>query len=338
MKPVLLFAALLTISLLSCSAHAQTPTTDSPADAEALTLLTRMLQAEKDLNLSGDQVTVLYRPEQTFSATQTIEKYGDRAFKLQYHSPAAVNGEVYVDNGKIAWHSIPSAHRLEVGPSGLGRERQESYSVLRKLQTHQLTVQLVGHDVIADQITQIVQVTAQGSWGERKYWIDPVTGAQLKIQTFGAYGQVVSETYFTKISYDSTLVPTDFGPPPVDASVQTVPMMPPGSTIVTTLPTSAESGFPIMIPSFMPSGFNFQSGVLMPLRGQKLVGLNYENGLNTLSIFEQPIRQKPGSPPPLDEYLSPRQGVLTARTNGYRYIVVGALPEAMLQQVVQSMH
>jgi negative regulator of sigma E activity len=336
MKPLFLITVLAAICACCCACFAQAPSF-TPDDAEAQTLLQRMLQAERTLTVSGEQVTTLYRPEQTFSATQSVERQGDHAFRLVYHSPDAVNGEVIVDNGHVFWHSIPSAHKLEVGPSHLNALRQESSWIIRNLESHQLTVHLVGHDIIAGQIAQVIEVTTASSIGERKYWVDPVTGAELKIQTFGPNNQLVSETYYTKIDYNPTLTHSDFGPPPVDPSYAVAPMTPDGSTPISSIPTTDQCGFIITLPAFLPPGFAFQSAMIMPVKGQKLVGLNYANGLVTLSIFEQPILPRHGESPQQNQFKSPRPNVLTARMNGYRYILIGSLPQEVLQQVAESM-
>ena len=320
------------------AAHAQTPLTSTEDLVQAQTLVQRMLEAQKTLVLSGDEVTTLYRPEQTFSASQTIFRKGDQDLRLEYRSPDAIAGEVYVDNGKIAWHYIPSQHRLEVGLSGLGHMRSESNGILKRLNNHQITAEIIGHDVIAGQSAQIVQVSAEQSWGQRRYWIDPVTGAQLKIQTFGAFGQMVSQTYFTRISYDTKLSTSVFDPPKVDPDVATVPMFPPGSQAIAGTPTNVECGFTPMQPAYLPQGFTYQSAMLMPANHQKILELTYENALVVLSIFEQPSPVRVGKPPAPDEFKSPRQGVMTARFNGYKYVVIGTLPEDVMRQIIQSMH
>jgi len=334
---ILVAIALSTVFQSVVAAQNQAVTPQSSQTGEAL--LERMLDAEKHLAFSGDQITTLYRPERTFSATQSIERIGDHDLKLEYNSPQQVAGDVYVDNGKVAWDYIPASKKLEVGVSGLDRFRQRSEKILESLNSHELSVQVIGQDTVAGQSATIIQVTDSAhAWGEHKYWIDNATGAQLKIQSFGGLGQLISETSFTKISYQPSFDRSDFGPPKVGDDVVTVPMIPRGSQTVSGLPTDVECGFTPLLPSFVPAGFNFQSALVMPIEGQKLVGLTYTNELLTLSIFEQPIDTKPGKPTPRNDFRTPRQGVLTAKFNGYRFIVIGSLPEDVMEQIVQSMH
>ncbi len=336
---------LLTCTIIICafllaavSVDAQSPAPALSPQSPAQTLILKMLAAEKNLAISGEQQTILYRPEQTFSAALLIDRQGDRGLRIEYRSPQAVQGEVYVDNGKIAWHFIPSASKLEVGISGLGRFRHEASNILHRLNNQSLDAEIVGHESIAGKNAQIVQVTSQQhQWGQHKYWIDPASGAQLKIQTFGTEGQLVSETYFTKISYNTKFDHNEFGPPRVDASVTIVPMTPRGSQLIPALPNPAQCGFPPMLPAYIPNGFTFQSTLLMPSHGQKMIGLNYENALVSLSIFERPVNAPPGSTPHNEAY-SPRQGVYIAVLNGYQYILVGSVPIDIMQRIVQSMH
>jgi negative regulator of sigma E activity len=337
MKPVNYFAFTILLLLAFRAAVAQSSADAPQNQQQAQVLLEKMLNAEKNLKISGEQDTILYRPEQTFTASQTIVRQGDTAMRIEYNSPQSVAGDVFVDNGKLSWHYIPSAAKLEVGISGLGRFRRESDNILRRLGSQQLTAEIMGQEVVAGQNAQVVQVTAQHSWGEHRYWIDPNTGAQLKIQTFGNLGQLVSQTYFTKITYRSKIDGSEFDPPKVDSSVKIVPMTPRGSQAIAGLPTSTDCGFQPLLPSYIPPGFAFQSTVIMPMRGQKLVGLTYGNALVSLSIFEKQIIPDAGQSSPHDEMSTPRQGVVTAIRNGYQYILVGSLPTDVMQRVVQSM-
>jgi hypothetical protein len=338
MKPVFVVAALLFFFATVHVARAQSLPDSADDQPIAESLIEHMLSAEKSLSISGEQVTTLYRPERTFSASQKIEQVGDWDLRLDFFSPSPVDGDIFIDNGRIAWHYIPAAHRLEVGISDLEKRREESAEILRKLDDHELTAQVIGQDVIAGQNVGIVQVNAEGSWGEHRYWIDPNTGAQLKIQTFGDFGQKVSETYFTKISFPNNINRTDFDPPKVGPDVATVPMIPRGSKLVSGIPTSVDCGFIPLTPSYIPPGFAFESSLIMPVDGQNVLGLTYQNALVTLSIFEMPIITKPGGPIRPNEFRLPHQGVLTAHFNGYRYIVIANLPDDIMQQIVQSMH
>jgi outer membrane lipoprotein-sorting protein len=338
MKPVYLLALCVFLAVNSRILPAQNLPSPPQNQQQAYVLLVKMLSAAKSLDISGEQETILYRPEQTFTASQTVERQGDKAMRIEYKSPQAVAGDVFVDNGKVAWHYIPSANKLEVGTSGFGRFHHESEGILRRLNSQQLTAQIVGQEVVAGQNAQIVQVTAPNSFGQRRYWIDPSNGAQLKIVTFGTLGQMVSQTYFTKISYRARFGGNEFGPPKVSPSTATVLMSPRGSQTIAGMPPAGECGFEPLVPSYVPPGFTFQYSMIMPMHGQKMVSLIYGNTLTTLSIFEKEISVEDGQKPPADEIVSPRQGVVTAVRHGCQYILVGNLPSNVMQQVLKSMH
>jgi hypothetical protein len=337
MKLVIKAAVLTVLLVVNASLSVRGFAEGGDDSSQAQQLLLKMINAERVLHISGEQVTVLYRPEQTFTSAQTIERAGNRALKFIYHSPDALDGQTYVDNGKVAWYYLPAKHTLKVGISSLCRFEERSNSILRRLANHELTAQIIGQDNIAGQSVDIVKVTTQNGWGEHRYWIDPDSGAQLKIQTFGALGQLVSQSYFTKLDIGTHFKHGEFGAPPISSDVDVVPLVPRGSQTLTGLPTSTQCGFPPTTPSFIPPGFTLQSTIILPIEGVKMLGLTYANYLVTLSIFEQPIDSPPGQEKK-DKFKTPRQGVLTARYNGYQYIVIGSLPSDVMDRIVKSMH
>lgn len=314
-----------------------TSTTVSPPDGSARKLLRQMLQAEQRVSLSGDQVTYLLRNGQPVTSEQHVLRNGTHAFRMDYLQPPSLAGETIIDNGRTFWHYSPANKKMEVGPSRIDRLRSRVPEVMNQIKERVLTVQYLGQDIVAGKNCAVVEVAGRDltQSPRRRFWIDPTNGAQLRIDQFGAGGQLQSSSYYTSVSYNPVIPPGAFTPPVaakgtrVTAPEATVPSL--------TIPQAqAQAGFPIQQPTYLPTGFRFQTSSVSDFRQQKLVALRYVNGLNVLSLFESPLGPRAAGQP--TRINRPRPGVLIMTQNGLRFILVGNLSNDEMEKVIISVH
>lgn len=300
-------------------------------DPAAAALLQAMLQAEKDLVITGVQVTTLYQPNRSITSVQAITKNGDRAYRMDYQSPPGLAGQVLVDNGQVEWHYFPRRKTIDVNPSRLASLRQRMGPVLRALRQGTLNVQLQGQDQIAGHAVRIVQVSGVGPFaGIRRYWIDPENGAQLKIEIYGPGGQIASTSYYTQVSYFPPLGHAAFAPPRVPADTKVTTATP--RQTLAAVPADSQAGFHVLQPAYLPANFKFQTASQTQIGGEPLIGIQYGDGINVLSLYETPERR-----PQPDKIARPRPGVLLVRSKGIRLIVIGNLAQPELRKIAQSL-
>lgn len=300
-------------------------------DPTAAVLLQAMLQSEKDLVISGVQVTTLYQPNRSITSTQAIIRNGDRAYRMDYQSPPGLAGQVVVDNGQVEWHYFPGRRTMQVNPSRIAGLRQRMGPVVRALKRGMLNVELQGQDEVAGHAVRIVQVSGVGPFaGIRRFWIDPENGAQLKIEIYGPGGQIASTSYYTQVAYYPTLDRRAFAPPKVPGDTRITTGMPRQTLPV--VPTDAQAGFHVLQPAYLPAGFRFQTASQSTIGGEPLIGIQYGDGINVLSLYESPERR-----PQPDKIARPRPDVLLVRSKGIRLIVIGNLADPELRRVAQSL-
>jgi negative regulator of sigma E activity len=305
-----------------------------PADQDARNLLTKMLQAESSLAFTGQQITTLYRPRRTVTSQQTVYHDGANSLKMVYvGGPASVNGEQIVDDGNTFWHYTPSKNTLETGPSRVKRLRNRIRQLIRQINLGSLNVAVSGQDNIAGRACAIVDVRPVAGFGAwRRFWIDPTTGLQIKVEEYRADGSLESSSYFSQISVVSGFPPGTFAAPATPPTVNKQNVTPPRPQTVAE--AQGKVGFPIRQPSYLPGGYRLQSALVSRFRNQKMVVLRYVNGLNTLSIFETPADSPTDSAP----ISSPRADVALATVTGMKLVVVGTLGTDDLQRVLSSLH
>ena len=309
-------------------------------DRRTLMLLRRIKRAEQVLTLTGEQVTVLYAergrpPEQS---EQTIYFASALGYRCEYHQPNRLVGEVIVSRADGYWHSIPKRHLLVVGTP---RPRHIGVLIgpaLRAIRSGQAQAIVTGSDTVAGRAAEVIVISAISSPPRptARLWIDLATGAQLRTELYDAQGGLRSVSYFTQIDYAPSFQPGVFDPPAVPAGTTTVMQQPPIK--LDRLPTDAEAGFHILIPTAVPPGYTFESASIFHYAAARNEGvtLRYRNSVSTLSLFERMV--KPGDRTQAFGTASPRAGTVIVHRPAMELVAIGALSNGDLLNVLNSMH
>lgn len=296
------------------------------SDPATVALIRKMLQAQNRLALEGTMVT--QTAQGTFVQHAILD--GARAQRYECQSPPANRGEVIVDNGRSRFHST-AAGTVDVQPSQMSARRVRVPQVMQEIRQHDLLVQRVGDGIVAGHDCVIVRVSPPYGADWYQYWIDPTNGAELRIEQYNAAGNRLSATYFTEVDYNPHLVPSMFAPLQANAAPHASP-----TPSQPTLPTPAQAGFTVLQPGFLPPGFRFQSATVSTRNGKNLVKLAYGNGLDALTLVETADPRQQG--PKAAQIRNPRPGVVITRRNGLVLVLVGSEAEAVLENVLNSVH
>lgn len=308
----------------------------SGVDAVGVQMLTRMLKAQRTLQYTGDQVTTLYGASGTTTVSeQIVTRDGLRGMRMDYRSPDTLAGESRGDNGSVLWHNIPRRNRIERLPSAIGSLKRETNRALATLKQGALAVHVMGNDTVAGVNTCVVQARAliNGGTGTRRFWIDPATGAQLRIVVYRPDGSPASDSYFKQITFGQITDKSVFDPPtgsPVatqqsDHPFKEIKLIPPG--IVPGLK------FDPLEPEYLPAGFHFNNAQLFKYKGSPALGIRYYNGITNMSIYEAPASTTDDT----SRFKIARPGMLTGICNGLQIILLANIDSGELVRVFQSL-
>ena len=301
------------------------------SDPAAQALLKKMLQAENSLAFSGDQITTVARGDLDLSSEQQVQRQGAKALRIDYLRPARLAGEQIVDNGRFYSHYIPSKDTLELSPSRIGTLRVRVPEILRQIKQGRLVVRSLGPDTIAGHPCLIVEVTSSGpASAARRFWIDPVNGAQLRIEQHDADGTLRSASYYTQVNYAPAFSGKTFQVPTTGGKVVATGFAP---ATLTLEQVQTQAGFAVPTPAYLPSGFRFSGGAISDSRRGRVVELRYVGGGATaLSLFETPDKQAPAPARPERT----RRGVIAGRQAGMKLVLIGNLSDGELKKVLNS--
>ena len=312
----------------------QRPYNVSAGDPAAVSLISLMLRAESTMNVVGTQVTQVDRNGNVVQSIQYLTREGDRALRLDYLQPPNLSGEKVIDDGTNRWRYVPRRNTLQVGPSTIGKLDGRIHQLMNHLNRPTFVMKIVGADNVAGHDCQVVEVDSLTTPSTilRRFWIDPTNGAQLRIEQYDSAGQLQSVSYFTTITYNATINSSAFAPPATPQGVNVVPR-PMTNALSNVQSAEVQAGFSALQPTYLPTGFTFQSASVMKYNGYKIIGLKYVNGMNVLSLFETPEHDKP-----LTNIVHPRPGVAQATISGFRVILVGNAAPSDQDQMITSLH
>lgn len=295
-------------------------------------LLKRMIEADAQTSIEGDQTTTIYRDGRPIVSEQHVLRDGARGLRIVYNAPPRMQGTVVVDDGNCLWRYDSRRNTLEVSPSKIKKRMEQYPSILRAHHNRQLVVSVMGAGAVAGRPCTIIQVQRLRDPGPiRTFWVDDATGVQLKMQMNERSGAPRSVTEFTSIAFNVAIPAGSFAKPATPPSANVVEQTPP--PVASSIPSAQVlAGFPLLQPGYLPPGYRFASAQVSTFQHRQMVHARYVGGLDPLSIFQTPATGR-------DTAVSfPNQGVATMVISGHTLVVVGNLPKDELRRVITSMH
>ncbi len=314
----------------------------SPAQAAAIEgrrLLGLYLRLGVKQPHMGEQVTRLLQPGSPVRETRQIVKYaGPGRIRMEYAAPPDVRGETILITGGRFFHYRPAPqNRILEGVATTEQMQIRVRELLRGIRSGSVQVRAVGQELVAGHSASIVEIrSVAGGAFYLKFWIDPATGVRLRYENLDPRGGVVSESFFTNVTYAPTFAAADFQP----AALPAVPheaLLPEAQPLPTVQAAQAQVGYPIREPA-LPQGFRL-SGVWVVTgpSGRRTSILRYTDGVNTVALFETPLpNARPVSQPLRPPHM--RNGVVHWTTGDLLLTLIGNLRPDAVRQAVDSVH
>ncbi|MBI3998523.1 MAG: hypothetical protein HY355_05770 [Armatimonadetes bacterium] len=259
--------------------------------------------------------------------------------RLEFLSPEGVAGRLVVDDGSQTWQYEPRLHLVIQGPS-MAPSTEMAYE--RVLERYTLT--LLGMEEVIGRPTVTLSVKPRQGRGERRLWIDRMTGVALRTEERDPEAGLAAATYFTRISYGLNFPDAMFRPRiPAGARV-VVPTEAMGPLVPLAL-LRQKVRFDLQAPEALPGGFVLVGGE--PVRSGPLLAahLYYTDGARPVSLFIAPTAWL--GPPGRGEAVTALGGqartitwgatrLLQWESRGMRLTLIGPLPLADLITLAAS--
>jgi len=315
-----------------------------PPPLPAAEVLARALAAEANVDYSGVLRTVtLYQGQRVASTVRIYRQAPDRE-RLEYRS-GELAGLVTVCNEHGRWQYDPTlAPTIRAGPLRPAEQGPRREELIRR----NYLIACTGTGRVAGRPTYLLSLTPKHPGNpSRRLWVDQATFVVLRREDYAADGTLRTRTAFRRIHYRPRLGADLFDmPQPNYARLATHQV--PAAKPLTLEQVSAEVGFPVVKPAYLPPGYEYASAQVYRCPcgcGMISAQLQYVDGLNGLTVFETDSRHAgcsspqgcaaKGEPPCLlADYGYAR--IASVVTPDLTFTAVGDLPPEELRRVVEG--
>jgi len=273
------------IALLACCSALVAGLSSAGASSEepADSLVYDAMAAPATISYAGTVQRVRIGNAGSEASVFSIEHRAPNQTVRRYTTPSALAGDYVITKGVQTYSVDVKHHRVVVGKNDAINDQiaiDNNYLLLRQnyRAVKRGAESFDGRDVV--EVGLINRYTHQTTVVVR---IDTETKLVLDKQQFAGDGSLIAETRFEAIRYGAAMPDGDFAVPSAYSSVN-------GPTFATPSDDphaiTANAGFAVREPKFLPDGFSPVEGNIVMLRGVRTLHVLYSDGLRTVSLFE----------------------------------------------------
>ena len=278
-----------------------------PLDKIALELLHKMIRP--DTGYTGEMVTQV--AAQGNSPLQQTIKGDKQGRTLVTFLNGMLAGDILVVTpGEVRnYHRSTGVMDVAQWPTEWDDHEKRMFNAIR---SGFYTARVVGSEQVAGRQASIVELLPVAGVGEPgrphfKFWIDQVTGIQLKNEKSDAMGRVLSHRYLTSINVgDSVVTPQDFNLKVLNQA-HFNPLFPQDSQYHSLEQAQGHLPFVPVIPTALPNGFKPGEVWVFPGANNQMqfVLLRFTDGVTSFSLYEHMVLSttKPGRLPSFNHHI-----------------------------------
>jgi outer membrane lipoprotein-sorting protein len=307
--------------------------------------LTKAVRAPARIGYRATETLVTRSGKDTDRVTVRVVHRAPDDTRREYLSRQGRVERIVSDDGHSHWQYLPQRKQIIFSPSvRVDRELWQERHLGRLLANY--TVSDGGEAVLGGRPVRALAVAPRsGHHGpSKRLWVDKATGLILKSEVTSADGKTNLSSTLSDLRLEKTIADSEFAPP-AHARKQTVIW-----EHVAVLPLVALRHHwkrPVMVPRDLPSGYRLESARLLRRGRNTFVHLRYFDGLNTLSLFEEPSRVSSGASRQRGRSrargtvgtwdFDPPFWALTWRERGLKLVLVSDLPQHELLRLAEGM-
>jgi negative regulator of sigma E activity len=327
--------ALLAVSLAGSAALAA-------ASPPAVQWLTRAAKAPDRISYSATETLVVRSGKEIERVLVRVVHRAPDDTRREFLSDSGAVERIVSDDGHSHWQYVPRRKEIIFSPSvRVDRQLWEEHHLGRLLNNY--AVDHTGRAVLGGRpVRSLVIAPRSGHRGpSKRLWIDEQTGLILKSEITSSDGKTRQSSTLSRLRFEKAVSNAEFVPP-AHARKQTVIWEHVAVLPLATLASHWKST--LLVPTHLPGGYGLESARLLRRGRHTYVHLRYFDGLNTLSLFEEPSRP-PGRAATARRGADQVRGhaavwgfdppfrTLTWRERGLRLALVGDLPEDDLERI-----
>lgn len=243
--------------------------------------ITRIINASTKHSYSATGVTtILWHGKWYKSAIRQYNQIPNKS-RIEYKS-FPLEGVVVCCDGRLTWRKDPQVDKqVYIESAGCMSVDQK-----RKLFIRNYSAYVSGSAKQAGRNARIIDIKDKSERLKKRIWVDAATYVTLRSEEYNASTRMISSTSFTSIDYNSRIPNSIFKRPSGNVKSGCENLF---VNIKSIAELSRKVGFVVMLPKYMPTGFNVDGYRLYNCSckcGYKSAYIRYSNGMVGISIFE----------------------------------------------------
>jgi outer membrane lipoprotein-sorting protein len=283
--------------------------------ATATDVLRRAEVADRYVSYRGvKSATVSLGCRTATAILKTIHLKPDKT-RTEYFSPAPLAGVILIDNGEEVWKYDP---REEAWEPMFTRVRPPMEAISRQA-ARNYDIRLVGTDEVAGREVYVIHADPKRE-GEsaRRLWIDREFYLIVGTQVESPSGKIVNSARFTRVEFN----PDDISPS----------IFKPSGKIKSVSASTGPTKFAVAKPTYLPDGYRLVSLSRVNVNGCSSTLLQFSNGINTVSLFQQKANGKTRP----KQFKGGLMNVIAWNRSDMHFTLMGDLPRPDLKKIADS--
>lgn len=216
-----------------------------------------------------------------------------KMMRVEYIQPAEIAGQIMVSDGKTLWMYDPTENQvitMDIPETGQPSEMDHMEFIAEVLNNSEISFH--GSEIIDGRSTYVIEMIPEETGGhffheKTIFWVDKVTWMPLRIEMYDNESKLVDTMEFKNIEINTGVPDTVFEfKIPEGAEVKTREESREKEK-VTIEEAQANSSFDILEPTYLPSGYEFDTvHTGDPKHNDSMIRLTYTNGEDSLALDE----------------------------------------------------
>jgi len=254
-------------------------------------ILRQMVGAERRVDFVGRRLVIGFGGRYNMVREEKVINKSPDKQRIEVLAPPEIAGSGLIRLGRREWHIPPKAKGKPFGPPPyrpgppppkFGRSQREL-----ELMLHNYSVGISPGGRIAGRKTYLLEIKPKHKGRpSRRIWVDAEKGLPLRVENYNSEGELRFLVVYTEISFPSKMEDKLFVPPKEGVEGERKFRGPYGGGELNLEELRRKISFRILIPKFLPDGFEFQSAGLIRYQRREIAHLRYTDGLVLLSLFE----------------------------------------------------
>jgi len=236
-------------------------------------------------------ITSTFGEETEISKAKIMNKMPDKS-RIEFLEPAEMAGQVMVNDGKTIWtYDSDKKEVTKMEMPKFNMTSDQDYTGFIKELLDQTDISYQGTDKFEGRSVYLIKASPKNDsmlMGMRySMWVDSETWMPLKIETFDKNDKLIMSVEYQDITFNTGIPDSEFEFK-VPEGVTVVTREPPTPPRRMTLEeVRGEVNFTVLLPSYLPEDYSFDSATVFKYEEKETVSLRYQKDSEMLMVSEK---------------------------------------------------